>query len=914
MGILEVKKVGSVVILPYPGFRRFPPQVGHRTKQSGAIRSETWASKRTMKASKALRSKASANPRAFMLKNARTTQAELYKAATRGIRDPECCGGSCRGFFEIFYGDRDRCKVSLLCANSTMLVFGTTLFVVNLSVLSLDMGDILRTWAFIGMIADGALCITQGIVGLVFLYACNGAKSDEFLSTTALPLSYLVLELSCLIINLLFTLANMALAIKVEITKQFSDETQFVLEINYVLGFSIFLATMLAHSAYHFLLNPWLYTPYVATEVDDIMLEDEKTMKIWGDNINSAYGTGYIGAWDGHAALSLVKSYKEAMTGDAKSRIPYVRGVLLRIDQVEAKRANPDAKMEEDKKLDRMEAGKKCLEPVALVFITVVERFDLAKYVSGPFGKVLSWCFGMHSWNGLLCVRWGLVGFQWPFHGGIFMMRRSREPLEDMAKVQRSLVVWNRLQTKPCTVLMSPCYETQLDSWAFKKAQFLNLEVGPAVIVDLRRYKGMDYKTFQRLALKKGNRRNHASFFQKKGGTYVVSREFKDFDKDFDKLHANLCASTATARVGRGEVPLLCPVTSGVVRSLSETHLKIYRRQFGIRVKGEPAGAAMLFEFPGTKLMTSDMQGLKHDIARPAHAYFAMLALTVELCLKEGIDFLDFGPTTLDPKLDVGGRLIPSRAGYYTHSMILRSYIQNGLERFKALNAEVEERLKAEEKKEGHFWAYGQPYVVEDFQYCTEEIKKKFNVLPKLEPVKDPRAEEKKKSGGGKKSKKKGNQQGDKKSKKQLNKEARKAKRKAAKAAAKAKLKQTGKDKSAQHKKSPKPKPDSKSNRQNQTEEESRAAESAKAGEEIRIEVKTPVGSGESKVDNRTTADSKRDQRGLVAVDSRDSVAGRGSIAGSSSAVGPESSVVHSQLEGQSAAAVLITKTEEKLK
>eukprot|EP00954_Amorphochlora_amoebiformis_P000924 71711-Amorphochlora_amoeboformis.AAC.1 len=205
-----------------------------------------------MKASKALRSKASANPRAFMLKNARTTQAELYKAATRGIRDPECCGGSCRGFFEIFYGDRDRCKVSLLCANSTMLVFGTTLFVVNLSVLSLDMGDILRTWAFIGMIADGALCITQGIVGLVcdisnfnpvysarfiekdthisykyekskllvhqvFLYACNGAKSDEFLSTTALPLSYLVLELSCLIINLLFTLANMALAIKVRV-------------------------------------------------------------------------------------------------------------------------------------------------------------------------------------------------------------------------------------------------------------------------------------------------------------------------------------------------------------------------------------------------------------------------------------------------------------------------------------------------------------------------------------------------------------------------------------------------------------------------------------------------------------------------------------------------------------------------
>jgi len=709
----------------------------------------------------------------------------------------------CQGLYRLLFSTRERCTHALLAANVTLLLLGTTLFVVNISILSLDAGDALLQWAYVGMIIDGVVVLISGISGLVLTYSVWGDKGDAFLSSTTLPLPYLAIELTSLVLNALFTLANMALAIKVEINKVFSDDTQFVLEINYVLGFCIFLATLLAHISYHFLLNPRLESRYVATEVDIKTLENDKLMKLWGDQINAAYGTKYIGAWDGHGALSLMKAMKKAMTGGPDSPIPFTRGVVLRID-TKCEKSEMDMKkkqksgQEDDAKLepDKMEEGEGG-SLAAVIFITVSERFDLASYVTGCCGSVLSSMFGASSCIPILTLRWGVVGFQWPFHGGIFLTRKSDKPIDDMSQVQRALVHWNRVSKNPCNVLMAPCYITQLDSYSFECSHFLNLEVGPSVIVDLRRYHGMEYKTFQRVALKKGNRRNHIGYFEKKGGTYTVSRQFQDFDAKHHEVHASLCGQTAQQRVGRGEARLICPVTPGIVKSLQDNHMKEFRRVFGIRVNGEAAGAAMLFEFPKSSLMTSDMQGLQHEIARPAHAYFAMLALTVELCLKERIDFLDFGPTTLDPKLDVGGRLIPTRTGYYTHSVVLRSFIKGGLDRFRQLNQEVEDRLKNEKKTEPT-WAWAQPYVEIDFQHLTPALKKLYNVQPMLIPFPNPDAEDGKnsaknnKNNKSKRSKKnkqkspgKGGNPG-KKTKKQLNKERAKQRRKNKKAAEKA--------------------------------------------------------------------------------------------------------------------------------
>jgi len=432
-----------------------------------------------------------------------------------------------------------------------------------------------------------------------------------------------------------------------------------------------------------------------------------------------------------------------------------VRGVLLRID-----REHDDPEYGDGR------------DPTALVFVTIVEKFDLTRYLPGRFGNFLSFLFGAHGCLPILALRWGLVGFQFPFRSGIFLMSKSKDAVDEMTHVQRALVTWNDTSPLHCDVLMSPCYITQADSMGFEQASFLNLQIGPSVVVDLRRFKGLTYKDFQRVALKKGNRRNHHDYFAKKGGTVHVSRDFTDFDPGYARVAASLCASTAGQRAEKGEVPILCPVTPMLIQNITEEHKDSFRRIFGVKVNGKAAGSAILFEFPKSKLMTSDMQGLLHEIARPTRAYFAMLALTVEKALEEGYDLLDFGPTTLEPKLDVGGRLIECRAGYHTRSMLMRSLLKRGTDNFRSQQEEVEARMRAGEKEEASPWrAYRLPYVESDFQCLTEDIKTRYRVEEKIVPYSEEKINK---------------NVSEKKSKKQLNKEKRKAARKARLAAQRA--------------------------------------------------------------------------------------------------------------------------------
>eukprot|EP00471_Norrisiella_sphaerica_P013303 CAMPEP_0184505176 /NCGR_PEP_ID=MMETSP0113_2-20130426/52853_1 /TAXON_ID=91329 /ORGANISM="Norrisiella sphaerica, Strain BC52" /LENGTH=648 /DNA_ID=CAMNT_0026894859 /DNA_START=744 /DNA_END=2690 /DNA_ORIENTATION=- len=621
---------------------------------------------------------------------------------------------------------------------------GLTLISMNSSLV-----DEHNMWMFHGMNAVGILCTISALFGLGITAISHSRASTIFLSSASLPIPYLLLEMFTLGTCVIFCLGNLWLALAVELKPQeYYLRTGF--QLNASVGCVVCIVTFMIHNAYDQLLNPHLITPYVAEEVDLKTLSEDE-LKKWGDDINAAFGTKYIGAWDGHAAVSLMKAYQSVMTGGRDSTIPHTRAVVLRI---------------RDAQTEDIEEG---MRDVAYVFVTICEKFDLTNYIPGILGSILGRIFGSDGCIPLLSLRWGIIGFQYPFHSGLFLVK-SDDPKFDMTMVQRAVVGWNDSLTRTCHVLQSPCYVTQLDSRAFQDAHFLNLAVGPSVLVDLRRYKGMTYKEFQRVALKKGNRRNHDAFFAKKGGTIVVSREFEDFDTEYPRVVARLAQYTANRRSAVGEVVIPVPVTATLIQSISEVHQHEFRSLFGMSVNGQPAGSAVVFEFPASRLMTSDMSGLRHEIARPTRAYFAMLAVTVEKALKEGFDFVDFGPTTLEPKMDVGGRLVEGRAGYHTRLMIMRSLLKMGNDNFRGQQEEAEKRMLLAGKDESSpFMSHKLPFIESDFQCFDEEMRKKFpNTEKKLVHFNDYKKTVQKTT--------------EKMTKKQRNKERRKAKRKAKKA------------------------------------------------------------------------------------------------------------------------------------
>ncbi|KAG8838070.1 hypothetical protein FRB91_007798 [Serendipita sp. 411] len=69
------------------------------------------------------------------------------------------------------------------------------------------------------------------------------------------------------------------------------------------------------------------------------------------------------------------------------------------------------------------------------------------------------------------------------------------------------------------------------------------------------------------------------------------------------------------------------------------------------------------------------MQGLDYELARPLKAYFVMMQHVIGIALKEGKSFVDFGPTTPKPKLDIGCTSVGITGAMYAVNPLLRAAI-----------------------------------------------------------------------------------------------------------------------------------------------------------------------------------------------------------------------------------------------
>ena len=138
--------------------------------------------------------------------------------------------------------------------------------------------------------------------------------------------------------------------------------------------------------AYSFLLNPNLPSGY---RFEEIRLENISNglLKRWAQMIDDSNGVKHVGAWDGASALEMMKFYQNQPCENMKGvclRV-YAPGASLQEEQKEE-----EEKEEEKDESDRVLTQKELYvdreigvegKTIAIIFITVIDRFDLSQYI-----------------------------------------------------------------------------------------------------------------------------------------------------------------------------------------------------------------------------------------------------------------------------------------------------------------------------------------------------------------------------------------------------------------------------------------------------------------------------------------------------------------------------------------------------
>mmetsp|Transcript_11189 Transcript_11189/g.17880 ORF Transcript_11189/g.17880 Transcript_11189/m.17880 type:complete len:766 (+) Transcript_11189:3-2300(+) len=569
---------------------------------------------------------------------------------------------------------------------------------------------------------------------------------DRYLASATLPIPYLILMYLGEVAAGILAVVSGVLAIKFH-RHGVDKVTVAMMRCNCLVAILMGVCIFLALRAYYQLTNPNLPSGF---EIEEINLDDPQIAQMaksenWAQKINMSSGTEHIGAWDGDAVLGMMKMYQKLYK--KRSSIDGVEGVCLRIYYPEddysrgQKWTNSLGEMEPlsrahgEEKEDMKAAPSMHGETVALVFITICGRFDLTDYVQGCCGSCLSRVLGTNGLFPLLTMRFGLVGFQWPFHSGVFLAhnRRKSPKTAIYTRVLRAVVEWNDRRGR-CATLLVPSLETQVEHKAFTASHFLKLPLAPTSIVDLRQCEGMTYKEFMRARLKKGDRRDYEGQFKKRQGSIHIDQIFDKggLGPGYAGKMYKLWSNIASFRTGRGEMPTLVRASPDLFKAVAEDLPEAFRRCFALTISEEtpaatptatdavpskletkdhktgmgsttnsssintgrsgsiPVASAALFLLgKESGMMTSDIQGLDHELAKARKGYFVMLGRAVRFGLENGYKFVDFGPTTVKPKIDAGSKLIETHGGYHTRSLLLRSMLKLGNDDFKKSQADT---------------------------------------------------------------------------------------------------------------------------------------------------------------------------------------------------------------------------------
>lgn len=303
---------------------------------------------------------------------------------------------------------------------------------------------------------------------------------------------------------------------------------------------------------------------------------------------------------------------------------------------------------------------KELLCTEALILITSLDSYDVTTNVPGVMGRILCKMFGAKSPFKLLCIRMGLMAFHWPFRPATFYCSPTRRPVARSAAILRAISEWNRKlpRRERFAVLLDPRYQYDNFDRAIQPSGWLPTPLPPSHIIDLRPYKGKSVADY----LKAIKYRNQATTFLKAGGEVVES---KDFTSEECQTVMELWRKIAEKRTGEGHTAVLIDPNEEMIHDLGreENNASGDRSILFLKVEGKIIASCVLFRLGDT--LTSDLQGLDHELARKYKAYFVMMQYTIDIALQAGISFVDFGPTTSKPKLDIGCKSVPFMGGMY---------------------------------------------------------------------------------------------------------------------------------------------------------------------------------------------------------------------------------------------------------
>lgn len=315
----------------------------------------------------------------------------------------------------------------------------------------------------------------------------------------------------------------------------------------------------------------------------------------------------------------------------------------------------------------------------AIVLLTIVHNYDTTLTVLPQclWTAILRRILGSENWLPFLrpCViQLGVLGYQWPFRTSIFLTANHHDKIMQTAEVLRSVTAWNEMQKSDlhCDVILLPTFKTDPITQARSKGGFFPLTLPSTFMIDLRPHHGKTWKEYMK-TLKRTNRRPYLQRFLENGGTI---EEIHDLDSpETGKMICQQWEHVARYRKERKEPPTFSRPNVEFIQSIGHSMMKPYRSVIFLRFNDEVIASSVILRFPN-KLLTSDLHGHTHEKSRPTKAYFVMLQWIVKEALEKKFDFVDFGPTTPGPKMDLGCSHVPLDAGGYCGNPCLNYIIQ----------------------------------------------------------------------------------------------------------------------------------------------------------------------------------------------------------------------------------------------
>ena len=303
----------------------------------------------------------------------------------------------------------------------------------------------------------------------------------------------------------------------------------------------------------------------------------------------------------------------------------------------------------------------------ALVLLTIVEEFDLSERIPGWVGKKMNKWFGKNSKLPLLCIKFGLLGFHWPFKRSTFYCSSTKKPIARSASVLYAISEWNKTNEK-CTVLLDPIYKDATYEAGVDYSGWVRINLPNSHIIDLRPFHNQTSTDY----FKAIKYRNQDNAFNQAKGQVIESNTF-NFETCQEIIVMNDHIANSRQLNGQSS-QLLQPDWEFIYNLGNYYNEKKYRSLLFLKVDDEIIASCVIFRLGET--MTSDIQGLNHEISKKYKAYFVMMQEVIKMGLRENVSFIDFGPTTEDAKVAIGCSVVPLMGSIYPKSKFMGPIIK----------------------------------------------------------------------------------------------------------------------------------------------------------------------------------------------------------------------------------------------